>query len=313
MSEGAGHPTERRARGSATLARLRRAPLAAIWTALRPHQWLKNLLVFVPALAAHEFGAELAASAVAFVSISLAASGAYVLNDIVDRDNDKAHPRKRFRPLASGALAPAAGVGLSVAFFLAAFVVALALPPGFLLILLGYVALTSLYSLALKQTLIVDIIVLACLYGVRLIAGGVASGVVLSPWLAVFSLFIFFGLAMVKRCGELVDCKRSGGTALAGRAYRVEDLPALFAMAAASTFVSILVLALYVNSDAVRAAYSHPERMWLICIPVTLWISRMLLLTHRGDMHDDPIVFAATDRTSLAAAVACIAIVVTSL
>lgn len=277
-------------------------PMAAVVAAMRPYQWLKNLLVFVPALAAHEFRTGLAGAAIAFLSFSLCASSAYVLNDILDRDHDRAHPRKRLRPLASGALGAEAGRRLALALLAAAVVVALALPPQFLLILVGYFALTCLYSLCLKQALLIDIVALACLYGVRLMAGGAASGDALSPWLAVFSLFIFFCLATIKRCAELADRKASGGMALAGRAYRTDDLPALFAMAAASGFVSILVLALYVNSDAVRRAYAHPDWVWFVCIPFLLWISRILLLTHRGEMHDDPIVFAATDRVSLAVA-----------
>jgi 4-hydroxybenzoate polyprenyltransferase len=279
---------------------------------MRPHQWLKNLLVFVPAFAAHEFGTGLATAAVAFLSFSLCASGVYILNDLLDRNHDRAHPRKRFRPLASGALGFAAGQRLALALLLAAVLVGLSLPAQFLLILLGYFALTGVYSLRLKQMLLIDIVVLACLYGVRLAAGGAASGIELSPWLAVFSLFLFFCLATVKRCAELADRKASGGTILEGRPYRTDDLPALFAMAAASGFVSILVLALYVNSDVVRSAYSHPEGLWFACIPFMLWISRILLLTHRGEMHDDPIVFAATDRASLAFAFACGLIVIAS-
>ena len=289
------------------------APLpAAILAALRPHQWLKNLLVFVPALAAHDFGSGLAAAAVAFLSFSLCASGVYILNDLLDRVHDRAHPTKRFRPFASGALGTAAGLRLAFVLLVAAVLVGLWLPPPFLLILLGYIALTSLYTVSLKQMLIADIVALACLYGARLAAGGAASEIALSPWLAIFSLFIFFCLATVKRCAELADRGTGSEGELAGRAYCADDRPALFAMAAASGFVSVLVLALYVNSEAVRSAYMHPERLWFVCIPLLLWVGRVLILTHRGQMHDDPIVFAATDRASLATAFASAIIVVAS-
>lgn len=286
---------------------------AAAVTAMRPHQWLKNLLVFVPALAAHDIRGGLATAAIAFLSFSLCASAAYLFNDILDREHDRAHPRKRFRPLASGALSLAAGLRLALALLLAAGVVALALPAQFLLILLAYFALTCVYSLRLKQTLLIDIAALACLYGIRLVAGGAASGIALSPWLVVFSLFLFCCLATVKRCAELADRKASGGsTVLEGRAYCTNDLSALFAMATTTAFASVLVLALYVNSDTVRGLYAHPEWIWFAWIPFTLWISRVLLLTHRGRMHDDPVVFAATDRVSLTLAGACGFIVIAS-
>lgn len=287
-------------------------PRAAV-AAMRPHQWLKNLLVFVPTLAAHDFGTGLATSAVAFLSFSLCASAVYILNDLLDREHDRAHPRKRFRPVTSGALPAAAALRLSFVLLLASVLVAFSLPSRFLLVLLGYFALSALYSLWLKQMLLVDVVTLACLYGARLAAGAAASGIALSPWLAAFSLFIFFCLAMVKRCAELADKEAGGGKMIKGRAYSADDLPALFTMAAASGFVSILVLALYVNSDAVRGAYAHPEWMWFVCIPFTLWITRVLLLTHRGEMHDDPIVFAATDWMSLAVAVASGLIAIASL
>jgi 4-hydroxybenzoate polyprenyltransferase len=286
---------------------------AGIFAALRPHQWLKNLLLFVPALAAHDFGAGLVASAAGFVSFSLCASGIYVLNDLLDREHDREHPRKRLRPFASGALGTGTGLRMAAALLLGGSFVALWLPTQFLLIMVGYVALAFCYSVALKRLLLVDIVLLACLYGVRLAAGGAASDIHLSPWLAVFSLFLFFCLATVKRCAELADTKSAGDVAPAGRPYRIEDLPALYAMATASGFVSILVLALYMNSDVVRAVYSHPERMWFACIPFMLWIGRVLLLTHRGEMHDDPIVYAATDRTSLAVALACGTILIASI
>jgi 4-hydroxybenzoate polyprenyltransferase len=274
------------------------------------HQWVKNLLVLAPALAAHQFGAALSASLIAFVSLSLCASSLYFLNDILDRESDQAHPRKRFRPIASGDLSPATGIWFAALLFVGSVAIALLLPSDFLLAIVGYAALSLLYSLWLKSRLLIDVVVLACLYGVRLIAGGAASQVAISPWLAAFSLFLFFCLAILKRCAELAGKKEAGGTALPGRSYSTMDLPALISMSAASGFVSVLVLALYVDSEAVRALYSHPDRIWLACIPCLFWITRMILLTHRGEMHDDPVVFAVKDPVSIFVAVICALIVV---
>lgn len=280
--------------------------------AIRPHHWLKNILLSVPALAGHQFGAPLAASLVAFVSFSLCASSAYILNDFLDVENDRAHPRKKSRPFASGELSLALGFLLSLALLIGSVVVALWLPPTFLLVLLGYYAFSGAYSIWLKRHLLIDVIALACLYGVRLVAGGAASGIPLSPWLVTFSIFLFFCLATIKRCTELADHKRSGGIRLVGRDYSTGHLPVLISLSAASGFISVLVLALYMHSDVVRAMYSHPERLWYACIPFTFWIGRMLLLTYRGEMHDDPVVFAAKDRVGIAIAFVTALIVVAS-
>jgi 4-hydroxybenzoate polyprenyltransferase len=173
----------------------------------------------------------------------------------------------------------------------------------------GYATVGLLYSVWLKSKLLVDVVVLACLYGIRLQAGGAASELALSPWLVAFSIFLFFCLATIKRCAELADHKASGGTTLPGRGYSTLDLQALISLSAASGLVSVLVLALYVDSDAVHSLYSHPDRLWFACVPYLFWISRMILLTHRGEMHDDPIVFAFNDATSIAVAIVCALIV----
>ena len=274
------------------------------------HQWVKNLLVLAPTLAAHQFGQALSASLVAFVSFSLCASSLYILNDLLDLESDRAHPRKRLRPFAAGDLSSKAGIWCAIALFAGSIVIALLLPPAFVLVLLGYAALSLLYSVVLKNKLLMDVVALACLYGIRLVAGGAASQLEISPWLAAFSLFLFFCLALLKRCAELADQKASEGTTLPGRSYSKQDLPALVSMSAASGFVSVLVLALYVDSDAVRSLYSHPDRIWFACIPYMYWISRMILLTHRGEMHDDPVVFAVKDPVSIVVAIVCAVIVV---
>ena len=266
--------------------------------ALRVHQWLKNILIFAPALAAHQFGTALFASFLAFASFSLCASSVYILNDLLDLRNDRAHPRKRLRPFAAGRIPIVHGVAQVPGLLLGSLAVALFLPFEFVLVLIGYLFLTCAYSLELKRRMIVDVVALACLYGSRLAAGGAATGVPLSPWLIAFAMFLFFSLALMKRWAELADHLHSGRGDPLGRGYQLDDLPVIRSMATASGYVSVLVLALYINGDAVSALYRHPDRLWLNCVLLLFWVSRMIMVTHRGRMHDDPLVFASTDRIS---------------
>jgi 4-hydroxybenzoate polyprenyltransferase len=281
--------------------------------ALRPHQWLKNILVFAPALAAHRFDDALLASLLAFISFCLCASSVYIINDLLDLKNDRAHPGKRLRPFAAGRLPIIHGVAMVPALLLGSLAVAALLPVEFVLVLVAYFILTCAYSLDLKKRMLVDAVTLACLYGSRLAAGGAATGVPLSPWLAAFAIFLFFSLALIKRFGELTDHLDKGRGNPTGRGYRLDDLPMLQSMATASGFVSVLVLALYIHGDAVGTLYRHPDRLWLNCILLLFWISRMILVTHRGQMHDDPLVFAATDRTSQLIMVACAVVTISAI
>jgi 4-hydroxybenzoate polyprenyltransferase len=188
-----------------------------------------------------------------------------------------------------------------------------AVGPNFLLVLIGYYLMTLSYSLWFKRQMMIDVVMLACLYGIRLVAGAVAAGVPVSAWLAAFSLFLFCSLAVLKRCTELIARMEKGPGDPAGRDYQQRDLPMLEALAAASGFTSIMVFALYLNSDAVKMLYHSPSRLSLLCIIMIYWIGRVLLLAHRGQMHDDPVVFAATDKTSLACVAVAVAVVAASL
>lgn len=268
--------------------------------ALRPHQWLKNLLVFLPILAAHQMHApSLARALLAFVAFSLIASSVYVVNDLVDLASDRAHPRKRQRPFASGAIPLTHGTAMAPALLLAGLAVALPLGPRFLAVMLEYYALTTAYSFYFKRRLVVDIIMLAGLYTLRIVAGGVATHIPLSVWLLAFSVFFFFALAAVKRQAELVDGVTTGRGKVAGRGYVPEDLPLVEMMATSSGFVSVLVMALYLSSPEVTKLYHHPTALWGICVVLLYWISRVVMLTHRGQMTDDPVVFATKDYVSL--------------
>ncbi|WP_370205666.1 UbiA family prenyltransferase [Pararhodobacter marinus] len=274
--------------------------LPAALRAARPHQWLKNMLIFFPMVAAHDFNlTAFAMGVLAFVSFSLVASSVYLLNDLLDIASDRAHPRKRMRPLAAGMLPLKTGMMLIPLLLLAGIGVGLFLPPVFLLVLAGYYALTVAYSLWLKRRPIIDICALASLYTMRVIAGGAAAGIGLSVWLLAFSAFLFFALAAVKRQAELVDMMQRGVDEAAGRGYRVSDLPLVTQMATASGFVAVLVLMLYLNEPEVLVLYSHPVLLWAACLAMLYWISRMVLVASRGKMDDDPTVYAARDRVSL--------------
>ncbi len=279
----------------------------AFLKALRPHQWIKNTLVFVPMLAAHRFTAEaLLESAVAFVAFCLIASGVYILNDLLDLAADRAHPRKRRRPFASGDLSLAAGTWAAPLLLAGGFACAAALGWASILVMFCYLAGSAAYSLDLKRREIVDVCVLAALYTARLTAGGVATGTPLSVWLLAFSIFLFFSLGAMKRYAELVDGAATGRLSLEGRNYAVGDLPLIGMMTLASGYVSVLVLALYLNSPAVATLYTSPSALWGICLVMLYWVSRMALASHRGTMHDDPVVFAIKDRISLL----CLALIV---
>lgn len=276
------------------------APAPAVWLrALRPHQWLKNLLVFLPMLTAHQYDAPtLGASALGFVAFCMVASSVYLFNDLLDLGADRAHPRKRARPFAAGLLPLSTGGLAGGALLLAGLGLAALLGPAFLAVMAVYVLATSAYSLVLKRRMVIDICVLAGLYTIRVIAGGAAAGITLSVWLLAFCLFLFFALAAVKRQAELVDTAAAGGSGAPGRGYQVGDLPMVAGMALAAGYVSVLVMALYLTSPEVRALYGRPEALWGICLVLLYWISRVAMLTNRGQMHDDPVVFALRDQVS---------------
>lgn len=268
---------------------------------LRVHQWLKNLLVFVPLIAAHAWDdtAGLKAALLAFLAFSLCASAVYVLNDLVDLEADRRHVRKRLRPFASG-LIPIWQGSLMIPVLLAvAFGVASVLPLSFLLVLAFYFCLTLAYSLVLKRRVIVDVLMLAGLYTLRVIAGGAATGIVPSFWLLAFSMFIFLSLAVVKRYSELLVTLQQHKDQPAGRGYTVQDLPVLMSIGTGSGMVAVLVFALYINNPEITEIYSNPLWLWLVPPLLLYWVSRLWMKAHRGEVDDDPVVFAVRDWQSL--------------
>lgn len=269
----------------------------AFGKAFRPHQWVKNLLLFVPILAS---GSVLdtdawAAALIGFLAFSATASGIYMANDLADLEADRKHPRKRFRPFASGRLPTWVGLaGAPVLVVVGGF---LALLAGILLIQVLYVATTLAYTLVLKRRLLVDVFVLSILYTLRLFAGGQASGYHVSAWLLAFAVFLFLSLALVKRVGEILGSSPQALWANR-RGYRAEDVEALIVMGIASSFAASLVLALYIQSDTVAETFRAPELLWLTVPLVLYWLCRTWVVTRRGGMHDDPILYAVRDRVS---------------
>ncbi len=259
---------------------------------LRPHQWLKNILIALPAIALHRFNPyQFIGIALAFVSFSLGASAIYLINDVLDLDHDRAHPTKCHRPIAAGKFPINHALFVAAILAIGALDVAVSLPVGFMLTLAGYLALAMAYSLYFKHQLMADVIVLAMLYGARVIAGAQATDIALSHWLIGFCFFLFLCLALVKRVTQIEFPS--------GRAYLSADSHIMISLMVASGFTAVLTLALYINSPDVMPLYRHPQYLWGICILLVYWLGRAFLLTARGKMHDDPVIFAATDRVSL--------------
>lgn len=281
-----------------------RRPWAGLGRAMRPRQWSKNLLVFLPLALGHQIANPplLLATLVAFASFSLCSSAVYLFNDCLDLESDRLHPSKSRRPIAAGdlplpmALAASAGL-LVISLLLSAFFC-----PNVLFLLAGYLVFSTFYTLHAKTLLVVDLVLLAAFYVSRIFAGSLATGILVSFWLNLFSLFLFFGLATLKRCAELQRTARSGATPNSRRAYRHDDLLPLSILGSASHLIAVLVVGLYIHNPDVARLYASPQLLWLICPIVLAWGARLWLLSGRGEIEEDPIAFALRDRWSHAAA-----------
>ena len=300
--------------------------------AIRLHQWAKNVLIFLPVLLAHvRAKGILAAAGLAFLSFGLAASATYIVNDLLDLEADRHHPRKRRRPFAAGDLSPIAGLVTALVFVCLSIFLAFAIPRAlgglspniqsgagysFLGWLILYALATTAYSLRLKRTVLVDVIVLSGLYTVRILAGSAATNVPVSQWLAAFSIFFFLSLAFVKRFSELESMRRrvGGGEAPAvrGRGYRISDLEQLRSFGTASGYASVVVFSLYIGNEVAKGLYTHYMRLWLLVPVLLLWLSRLWLLASRDDLHEDPVIYAITDRRSLLMGLVVVAIVLSA-
>jgi 4-hydroxybenzoate polyprenyltransferase len=278
------------------------SPAPPLLRALRPHQWTKNALLFVPAFAAHlawtpALGLDLLGG---FASFSFLASALYLVNDVVDLRHDRLHPTKSRRPIASGQLSIPLALGAAALLLVAAAALALAQGTPFQLTLGAYLAINLAYTFDLKRRPILDVILLATLYATRVVAGAALVDVPLSRWFVAFALFLFLSLALVKRVAELLAVPDGTTGFLQGRSYLRADVPALVALGAACTAASALVYCLYVTGEDAARLYAHRDLLWTGLPLVLYWQARIWLITNRGDMHDDPVVFALRDRVSYA-------------
>jgi 4-hydroxybenzoate polyprenyltransferase len=290
-----------------------RPTLKTLFRAIRIHQWAKNVLLFAPLLLSHELAAgPLAKAVAAFFCFSFMASANYLVNDMLDIESDRQHPTKSGRPFAAGDLPVSAGVALAIVLVLASFALLPMLPGAFAVWLGVYILSTMAYSFYLKRIAIVDVIILSGLYTVRLLAGGAATTTPISQWLAGFSTFLFLSLATVKRFSELENIRERGATMMPGRGYSVADLEQVRSFGTSSAYASVVVFMLYIGRSDVTGLYHHAMRLWLIAPLLIYWLNRVWLLASRGEMEDDPVVFAMRDPMSLAVGIAVAFIAVLS-
>ena len=282
---------------------------------LRPQHWLKNILIFVPLIAAHRLfeTALLEKAILAFVAFGCFASAGYLLNDLFDLAADRHHPQKRLRLFASGDLPLSYGVSMIPVLAGLGCVIGLLVSPLLLAVMSIYLALTTTYSFYMRKVVLLDVIILAGLYTMRIMAGSAAINLWPSHWLLAFSTFLFFSLALVKRYGELVIMRRIDGAGATARGYELDDGELLAAMGIASGYLAVLVLALYINSDTAQALYQRYQIIWFLCPLLFYWISHVWLIAHRGSMPDDPVVFAMSDRTSQILALLMLAVTLVAL
>jgi 4-hydroxybenzoate polyprenyltransferase len=291
-----------------------RASLRTWIRAIRLHQWAKNGLILLPALLGHVIFRPhvLLSGLLAYVAFGLCASSVYIVNDLLDLPADRHHRRKRHRPFAAGLISARTGIRVAMLLFIVSACISIAVGPRFILVLAGYYVLTWAYSLRLKRIPLLDVMMLAGLYTLRIIAGAAAMAVPLSFWLLAFSVFMFLSLGFVKRYAELDDALKAGTLTGHTRGYRATDLPLIMSLGTASGYCAIVVMALYINSSDSLSLYQHHKPLWLICPLMLFWISRVWIVTSRGEMHDDPVIFALRDHVSLLIVVTLGAIVLVS-
>jgi len=302
---------ERSARRAGNVARVFPRSLShfhEVFRSMRLYQWVKNLLLFVPAITSHTiFEVPVAGSAtLAFISFGFAASAGYILNDLLDLEEDRRHPTKKQRPFASGRAFIGSGILLAIGSLAASAVIAGWLPRAFASTLIAYLIVTSLYSLFLKRLLVVDVLTLALLYTLRVVAGSAATGIVLSPWLLSFAFFLFLSLAFSKRAADLIQHQQDNQKSVPGRGYVTTDLDAVCMAGMCSGFLSSLVLALYINSESVQLLYRQPILLWGLQPILLYYISRLWVICRRGELTEDPIEYTVRDPSTYGSALLAI-------
>lgn len=285
--------------------------IKVVFAVIRPHQWVKNMLVFLPLLAAHRWADADARARVLlyFAAFCCAASAVYIFNDWMDMESDRAHPQKRRRPLAAGTLSPRVALLMFPSLLLGAGLLAACCGIYACTLLVLYVLLNLFYTLRLKRVALLDVIVLAGYYVMRVIGGAVAAGVILSPWLSSMCMFLFLSIAIAKRYAELKETLCRQATMNTARGYQEVDEMLLAMIGVNCGLLAVMVLTLYINSEHVTMLYRHPWLIWGICPILLYWICRVWLLASRGELHEDPVVFALRDRVSHCLAAACLVLV----
>jgi 4-hydroxybenzoate polyprenyltransferase len=273
----------------------------ALIIAIRPHQWVKNLLIFVPLFVSNQWYIPnlIIRALIGFISFSLIASSVYVINDIFDIQNDRAHIKKKYRPFAASDISIGHGLIIFLFFALAGLFAGYLLDVIYFFLLMTYLILNLLYSIYLKKFVLIDILILSQFYTLRVVSGGIITNIELSFWLLAFSVFIFFSLAIAKRYTELISSNNYNKNNIKGRGYTINDLDILNIMGVTSGYLAVLVLALYINSPEVVLIYSSPKILWGVCIIFFYWISYIWMKASRGELDEDPVTFAIKDRTSL--------------
>jgi len=282
--------------------------LLATLKEIRAYQWVKNILIFVPLLLSHTYTNQALVfdSIIAFIAFSLCASSVYIINDLCDVEADRSHPVKKYRPIAAGLISVSYAKVLAIFLFSVALAIASTLNQEFLVVFSSYFLLTLLYSFALKAIAIVDILILGTLYTIRVIAGVVVIKDEISYWLIVFSLFIFFSLALLKRFTELKNLQVRNKSSVSRRGYVIGDLNLLFIMGIISSYISILVVALYIHDPVMIVKYSTPMWLWVVIPAMLYWLSRVWLIANRGELNEDPVLFALRDKVSYLVMLVCL-------
>lgn len=274
--------------------------LRSLIKAMRPHQWSKNVLIFLPWILGHWFHhlPLLGDTVLAFICFCLMASAVYILNDWADQESDRKHPTKCLRPIASGQLSVGIALWMALAFFIISLLLSFWVSPHLFAVLLTYMVITCAYSFYLKRLILVDVFILAVLYTLRLFAGMALLPVGYSKWLIIFSFFFFLGLAFAKRFVELEEAYRNKRELSGGRAYTPENWLLIKMFGICSAFISVLVFALYLSSQKAIALYAQPQIMYGICPLLLYWLARIWWIASEGRLHDDPVVYAIKDRAS---------------
>ena len=281
-----------------------------ILRAIRWHQWIKNILLFVPVLTAHELmnPSAMVNAALGFISFSAIASAVYVMNDLTDTTADRQNAYKKHRPIAAGRLSPQAAMKIGAVLGVTSIGVALLLPASFLLVIALYILINIAYSLKLKRVIGLDVLIITSLYVLRIFAGSAATGITTSPWLFIFAAGVFLSLALVKRVSEIINAEVQGSNK-SGRAYTSDHLPLLTRIGSISMYASLVVLILYIQNPTVQVLYRVPMLLWLLVPMFWVWMYRVWRITKAGQMHEDPTVFTGKDPASILAGVVAITIV----